>query len=119
MKNSELLLIGLAILSGSMGAIFLKIGSTLLIYDENIYTFFISIIKNWILILGFLMYLIPTAIIIYLLRSLELSLLQPLLSLTYVITPILAFYILKENINPLRIIGISLIILGVIFIGKS
>lgn len=46
-----------------------------------------------------------------------LSLIYPFVSLGYVWTTILSFYILKEKITNKKIISITLIVLGVILIG--
>jgi undecaprenyl phosphate-alpha-L-ara4N flippase subunit ArnE len=49
----------------------------------------------------------------------ELSVLQPINSMSYVFSTILAVFILHEKIPPLTIIGIVLIVSGVIVIGVS
>ena len=97
----------------------LKIGASMLIYNGGIIQLIISFVKDWVLLVGIALYIIPAAIIIYLLRFIELTLLQPLLSLTYVTTPVLAYYFLDENLPIIRIMGITLIVLGVILVGKS
>jgi len=70
-------------------------------------------------IIGLGMYIISALIWILVLSNTEVSYAYPLISLGYVITTILSYAILKEKINKKRILGISVIILGVIIVGLS
>lgn len=70
----------------------------------------------WIL-LGYALYAIGALIMIIAYRFGSLSVLQPMLSLNYVLSIILATTILHESINLLKICGVLIIIIGVIFIG--
>lgn len=65
------------------------------------------------------MYIIPVAIWIYLLKRLDITFLQPLFSLVYVVTPLLAIAYLGENIPLHRWIGISIILLGIFVSSKN
>jgi drug/metabolite transporter (DMT)-like permease len=49
----------------------------------------------------------------YVLSKMELSRAYPLVSLGYIFTLILGYFLLNEAITPVKIIGISLIVLGV------
>jgi len=49
----------------------------------------------------------------------ELSVLQPINSMSYVFSTIIAVFILHEEITPVTIVGIVLIISGVIVIGVN
>ncbi len=69
------------------------------------------------LIIGFVLYGIGALIMLYAYRFGSLSVLQPVLSINYVFTLVLAILVLKETITLLKIVGIFIIILGVIFIG--
>ena len=71
------------------------------------------------LIGGFGIYFIGGILMIFSYRNGEYSVLQPISSMSYVFATIIAFFILKEPIPPLKITGICLIITGVIFIGRS
>ena len=53
------------------------------------------------------------------LSKLELSKAYPLVSLGYVFTLILGYFLLHESINNYKVFGIFFIILGVILIAKS
>ena len=68
------------------------------------------------LILGFALYGIGAIIMVFAYRYGSLSVLQPILSLNYVFSIILAFVILHEKITLLKVIGVLIIIFGVILI---
>ncbi|MGB6946177.1 MAG: EamA family transporter [Bryobacteraceae bacterium] len=66
---------------------------------------------------GYCLYGVFTVLFIYALRHGELSILYPLIALSYVwatITAVLAFH---DSMNPLKIIGLLVIILGVAVLG--
>ncbi|MBC2425350.1 SMR family transporter, partial [Clostridium beijerinckii] len=53
------------------------------------------------------------------LSKVELSYAYPMVSLGYVLVMLFSYFIFKENITPLRILGIAFIILGVILVARS
>jgi len=53
------------------------------------------------------------------LRQLELSVVEPLFALVFVLVPLAAVLILGEHPPPLRIAGLILIFIGVILVGKT
>ena len=69
--------------------------------------------------MGVLMYAIPVIIWIYLLKKLDITFLQPLFSLVYVITPILAMVYLGESISTYRWAGIFIILIGIFISSKG
>jgi undecaprenyl phosphate-alpha-L-ara4N flippase subunit ArnE len=69
------------------------------------------------LLLGFVLYGIGALVMIFAYKFGSLSVLQPILSLNYVFSIILANTVLKEQITLLKIIGVVIIIIGVILIG--
>lgn len=69
-----------------------------------------------LLISGFFFYGIGALIMIAAYRFGELSILQPMLSLNYVLSILLAVTILKEEITILKFIGVLVIIAGVVII---
>ena len=68
---------------------------------------------------GFAIYVIGALSMILAYRYGELSVLQPINSMGYVFSTIIAVLVLHEKIPPLTIAGITLIISGVIVIGLS
>lgn len=69
------------------------------------------------LITGFVFYGIGAVIMIIAYKFGSLSVLQPILSLNYVLSIMLAKIILNEEITLLKLIGVFIIIMGVILIG--
>ena len=69
------------------------------------------------LLLGFLLYGIGALVMLISYRYGSLSVLQPMLSISYVLAIILAFFVLHESITIFKLTGIIIIILGVILIG--
>lgn len=70
-----------------------------------------------LLLAGFALYGIGAIIMIVAYKFGSLSVLQPMLSLNYVISIILAATILNESITLIKVIGVFVIIIGVILIG--
>jgi len=103
----------------SLGSIFLKAGALRISHDQGALSAALQAATEWRLLLGVLMYIIPVAIWIYLLKKLDITFLQPLFSLVYVATPLLAIVYLGENIPPHRWIGISIILLGIFVSSKN
>lgn len=69
------------------------------------------------LAIGFCLYGMGAMIMIVAYRFGSLSVLQPMLSMNYVLTILLASWILHESFSWLKLIGITLITIGVILIG--
>ena len=53
------------------------------------------------------------------LRQLELSVVEPLFALGFVVVPLAAVLILGEHLPALRIVGLVLIFVGVILVGQT
>jgi len=75
------------------------------------------ILSPWI-ILGGLFYVVATAIWIFLLSKLPLSLIYPLQSIVYVFALIIAMVVFKEVIPITRWIGVIVILIGVFLVTK-
>lgn len=75
--------------------------------------------SNIFVVLGLLLYALSAIFWLGAISSLEISLAYPLMSLSYVLVAVLAFFIFKENISVLRWAGIAVIILGCVMLAKS
>jgi drug/metabolite transporter (DMT)-like permease len=53
------------------------------------------------------------------LRHLELSVVEPMFALVFVVVPLAAVLILGEHLPPLRIVGLVFIFIGVILVGQT
>jgi len=105
-----LLLMIIATLLGGLGAYFLKKGSS--IFSFNIH----KLLRNWHVIAGLLSYALSMVIFLYALQYEKLSILYPLVSLSYVWVIVFSSALLKEKINRYKILGIISILIGIVFI---
>lgn len=67
---------------------------------------------------GGLLYVIATAVWIFIISKVPFSVAYPLQSFGYVLGMIAAYVVFKESINPTQWFGAALIILGAYFIAK-
>ena len=110
--NVELWAVGLVVLAGllgSLGPIYLKKASDKFSFK--------TIFSNYYLFLGVIFYGIGTVLFIPALKGGDLSILYPLIALTYIWVSFLSIKMLGEKMNRFKWIGILLIIIGVTFIG--
>ena len=106
-------LVIMATFIGSMGAIFMKKGS------DKFKLSLKKIIKNYNLIIGVALYVISAAFFIFALRLGELSFVYPLVATSYIWASLLSVKFLGEKMNPIKWVGIAIIIVGVTFIGMG
>ncbi len=106
-------LVVLGTLIGSFGALFLKIGSSDFGFDLK------KIMRNKYLVFGVILYAVSTVPFIMALKMEELSVLYPVVSITYIWVIILSLRFLKERMNLYKWMGIITIILGVVLIGLA
>jgi len=99
----EIILSLISSIIGAIGAIYLKKAT-----NNNIF--------NKELIIGIILYILGIAIFIPALHFGELSILYPIISLSYVWVALLSKRIFKEEISQKNWFGIILIIVGVFFI---
>ncbi len=93
---------------GSVASFFLKKASSNktikdLILNKNIY-------------IGGFLYLFAALLNVYILKYLNYSVVLPLTAITYIWTMLISYKFLKEKITFRKMIGVSLIIIGVIFV---
>lgn len=79
----------------------------------------IDIVTNPLLFSGYCLYGISTILFILALRDGELSILYPVIALTYVWVTVLSIWIFDELLNPWKVAGIGIIVLGVAVLGRD
>jgi multidrug transporter EmrE-like cation transporter len=99
---------------GAAAQIFMKIGATQLVHPGPI-----GILTSVPLMTGYSLYGLSTLSLIFALRDGELSLLYPVIALTYVWVTVLSFMIFHEAVNPFKAMGILAIVVGVAILGKG
>lgn len=77
----------------------------------------LNILINWPVLVGYLGLAVNTGLLVLALRNGQLSILYPIIALTYVWVTLLSPVLFGEIINISKVVGIGLIVLGVWFIG--
>ena len=101
-------------LLGAAAQILLKTGANQLVHPTVL-----GIITNLSLIGGLSLYGVSTVLLVLALRDGELSLLYPVIALTYVWVTMLSFVVFHDRANPIKLIGIAIIVLGVGVLGRG
>ena len=78
-----------------------------------------GMITNLPLMAGYSFYGVSTLLLVLALRDGELSLLYPVIALTYVWVTGLSFVIFHDRVNAFKLTGISFIVLGVAVLGRG
>lgn len=117
-------LVALCILLGAFGQILMKHGMSQIGEINGISQLIapntlLKLLTNWAVILGVILYAVALLMWLGALSTLNVSLMYPLLSLGYIVTAILAIVILKENFSMLGWVGVMIIPVGCILIGRA
>lgn len=117
-------LLSLAIILSSVffnavAQIFMKLGAqnkeSLLETGEMI---LFAYLNNYILI-GLLFYAISIILWIEALTKVQVSIAYPMLSLGYIFVTIMAYFFFKEEITTIKVIGLTIIILGIVILANA
>ncbi|MFA5406114.1 MAG: EamA family transporter [Candidatus Nanoarchaeia archaeon] len=79
----------------------------------------IKMLMKPLVIMGLCIYVLSALLWIMVLSNTEVSYAFPFIALGYVIVAIMSKFLLKEEIKPMRILGIIIIVSGVIIVGVS
>ena len=112
------------IFMGAFGQISLKKGMNEIGRINNLSELFnvknlFMIFTNTHIFVGIALYALAMVLWLGALSQLDVSYIYPLLSLGYVVTAIIAFIFIKENITLLRWVGIILVVIGSYLIIRS
>ncbi len=118
MTLQEFTLLLMSVLASVTGQFFLKLGALKLgkVNLGNAVNLILSIITTPELLTGLAFYGIGAVAYILLLTRVNLSIAAPSASLVYVFSVLLGYFIFKESIPSIRLIGLSLIVGGVILV---
>ena len=78
-----------------------------------------AIVTNVPLIGGYSLYGLNTLLMVLALRKGELSMLYPIIALTYVWVTVRSLLILHDRPNPYKLAGIAVIVIGVSVLGRG
>jgi len=114
-------LILLAALMGSLAQLLLKLGSSRLGASAVPLdlTVLWKIVTNGPILLGLGLYALASIVWIVVLTRAELSFAYPMLALTYVFVTAGSWVFFREPVIGLRVIGMVLVVIGVILIGRT
>ena len=122
-KKNYMIYLIISVLLGGFGQVLLKkgmgvIGPMELNFSEfgNIVW---SLISNFYIVGGLLTYGVSMLLWLTALSKLDLSFAYPFVSLGYVIMILASWLLFRENISLLRLVGCSVVILGVIIVSRS
>ena len=101
-------------LIGATAQLLLKTGANQLVHPNPL-----GIITNLTLLAGLSLYGVSTVLLVLALRDGELSLLYPVIALTYVWVTLLSLVVFHERVNPIKLAGIAIIITGVAVLGRG
>jgi drug/metabolite transporter (DMT)-like permease len=79
----------------------------------------IAIFTSATLFAGYSLYGLSTLMLIVALKDGQLSILYPVIALTYVWVTILSVLIFNESVNVLKLAGLSAVVIGVAILGRS
>ena len=79
----------------------------------------IDILTNPPLFAGYCLYGLSTILLVLALRDGELSILYQVISLTYVWVTLLSVWFFNETLNPFKVAGIAVIVVGVAVLGRN
>lgn len=99
---------------GAAAQILIKYGANMLPNGHPL-----TMLTNMPLMAGYGLYGISTILLVLALRDGELSILYPVISLTYVWVTFLSVIFFKESLNFFKILGVFIIVAGVTILGKD
>ena len=97
----------------SIAQVFYKFGA------DRLELNFISLITNFPLITGMILYILGAVIMITAFKGGEVSVLYPIIATSYIWVSLLSVYFFNESLNLFRILGIFIIIAGIISISMG
>jgi len=118
----EFCLLLMSVIISVAGQFFLKLGALKLgkVDAGNAVSHILSMVKTPEVLAGLSFYGIGAVAYILLLTRVNLSVAAPAVSIGYIFSVLIGCFILKESISPLRLVGLSLIVMGVILlVGKK
>lgn len=79
---------------------------------------FLGYVTSLPLLGGYCLYGLNTVLMVFALRDGELSILYPIIALTYVWVTILSVLFFQESLNVSKVFGIAVVVTGVAVLGK-
>jgi drug/metabolite transporter (DMT)-like permease len=117
-RRQALLMVVLCTVLGAVGQILIKFGADAL-HQHGLWATLLAMATNLPLLAGYALYGVMTVLFVFALKDGELSVLFPIISLTYVWVAGLSAWIFHDNLNWAKIVGILTIVAGVGVLGTE
>ncbi|MCT8976797.1 SMR family transporter [Clostridium sp. CX1] len=117
-----IVLILVSVFLGAIGQVLVKYGASSLQLNFAASYFIeslIGILKNAPVMCGIISYGVSFLLWIKVLSKVELSYAYPMVSIGYILVMFFSYFLFKENISLMRLMGVALIIVGVILVARS
>jgi multidrug transporter EmrE-like cation transporter len=112
--RQSIALVFLCTLFGAAAQVLIKQGANALASGSPL-----AMVTNPTLVAGYSLYGLSTILLVLALRDGELSILYPVISLTYVWVTLLSLSVFKETVNAWKLSGIAVVVIGVALIGRN
>lgn len=121
MTITNLLIIFLTVTLNAFGQLFLKSGANIIgpITTESNIVEIIASALNLYIILGLITYVLSISAWIVALSRVDVSIAYPMLSFGYVIVTIAAWVLFNEPISLMKVLALSIIVLGIVLLAHS
>ena len=123
MRRFDLLAIFVSVSLAVVGQLLLKMGMLRVgKFSFNISTLvhqYARILLNPFVIAGLFGFFVSMLIWLYVLSRMELSFVYPFVALNYVLILLGSYFLFKETITPLKIVGVAVIIIGVFLVARG
>jgi drug/metabolite transporter (DMT)-like permease len=103
---------------GAAAQLLMKAGAQQQTHDSALHML-IAIFRTPTLFAGFSLYGLSAALLVVALKYGELSILYPVIALTYVWVTGLSVLVYHESINPMKLLGLTAVVIGVAILGRS
>jgi multidrug transporter EmrE-like cation transporter len=116
-------LIMIGVMLNAASQILLKAGTNAIGHFEfsaaNILPIGWKLVTEWHILMALTFYVISVVIWILALSRVQVSIAYPMISLGYVVGAVAAWWLFDEALNPAKLVGIGVIILGVVIISRG
>lgn len=117
-RRFSIFLVFVCTILGAAAQILMKSG-TQAAQKDGALQLLIAIFHTPTLFAGYALYGLSTLVLVVALKYGELSILYPVIALTYVWVTALSVLIYGESVNPLKLMGLATVVFGVALLGKA
>ena len=118
-SRRDVLLVLCCTFTNAAAQVLIKIGAGRMAPDPGFVGTAIGILTTPALFAGYSMYGLSTLLLVLALRKGQLSLLYPVMALSYVWVSILSAVVFHESFNGFKVAGVAIIVGGVAVLGRS